>query len=108
MSRPFPRLVIFDLDGTLIDSAPDIHAAANAMLAEFDRPPLSLPEIRGMIGEGAAILVERVMKTRPGDPVPAETAFARFMALYEAGATELTRLYPGVEETLTTLEACGI
>jgi phosphoglycolate phosphatase len=56
------RTIIFDLDGTLVHSAPDLHVAANRMLDEFDRPSLSLAQVTGLIGNGVPKLVERCLE----------------------------------------------
>ena len=56
---PAPTTVVFDLDGTLIDSAPDLAGALNAVLVEQGLPPLSLDSVRAMVGEGAVKMIER-------------------------------------------------
>jgi phosphoglycolate phosphatase len=101
--------VIFDLDGTLIDSAPDIHAAINAALAEEGAAPLSLAQVISFIGNGMPTLVQRVMDARGEAPDAARHAalLARFLAQYTAAATLLTRLYPGAEAALRALAAEG-
>src|SRR5579859_2789111 len=101
------RLVLIDLDGTLIDSIGDIHAAVNLMLGEQDQPPLALPDVRRMVGDGAAVLIERVMAARPAIGLDAETALQRYLDLYEAEPLGLTRLYPGVADTLDRLRSSG-
>jgi phosphoglycolate phosphatase len=100
-------LLVFDLDGTLVDSAPDLRAALNEMLRERGRPPLSLPQVKRMIGDGAAALVARALAASGGDPADAASALARFIELYEAEAVRLTRPYPAVPETLAALRRCG-
>jgi phosphoglycolate phosphatase len=105
VSPPVAR-VAFDLDGTLIDSAPDIRATANAVLAAEGAPPLTLSETRAMIGEGAPTLVARMRAAR-GLPEAAEgRMLAAFLGAYE-GAVELTRPYPGAGEALAALRAAG-
>lgn len=99
------QLVLFDLDGTLIDSAGDLRAALNKMLAAFGREPLSLPAVVGMIGNGVPTLVKRGLAARPGDPVDHADAMAKFNAAYDAAPMDLTRVYPGVIETLDRLKA---
>jgi phosphoglycolate phosphatase len=99
-------LLIFDLDGTLIDSAPDLRAALNVILRERGRPALSLPQVKGMIGDGAAALVARALAASGAEPADA-AALPRFLELYEANATRLTRTYPGVPETLAALRRRG-
>jgi phosphoglycolate phosphatase len=102
------QLILFDLDGTLIDSAADLRAALNKMLAAFGREPLPLPDVIGMIGNGVPTLVKRGLAARPGEPVDHAEAMARFDAAYDAAPMELTRVYPGVFETLDRLKATGV
>jgi len=103
------KAVLFDLDGTLIDSLPDIAAAANRLLAAEGRAPLTPAEVRPMIGDGAGRLVERVFAARGGLPGPALAPYlARFVADYEKRAADLTRPFPHVAETLAGLKAEGI
>jgi len=99
--------IIFDLDGTLIDSAPDIHGAMNAVLADHGAGPLPLDQVRGFIGNGVAKLVERCVRAAglEGDALRTEIA-AAFHARY-ASAVHLTTLYPNVETTLRTLHTDG-
>lgn len=101
-------LVVFDLDGTLIDSAPDLAAAVNAMLAGFGCEPLALGEVRRMIGDGVAMLVARALAARhckAAGPAEAERIFMRH---YESAATLLTTAFPGTVEALQALRAAGI
>ncbi len=100
--------IIFDLDGTLIDSAPDIHAASNRVLAEEGFPPLTLPEVRSFIGKGVPHLVERLLQASGEDPAGPRHAgmVASFTAGYE-DAVGLTTCYPGVEAALDDLLAQG-
>ena len=100
-------ILIFDLDGTLIDSAPDIHAAANRMLAGEGVEPLDLPTITSFIGNGLPKLVERVMAARGMDPVRHKMLTQITLDHYNADATTLTRPYPGVPQALQALEAAG-
>jgi phosphoglycolate phosphatase len=99
-------LLIFDLDGTLVDSAPDLRAALNEMLRERGRPPLSPPQVRDMVGDGVPVLVVRALAASGADAAD-RTALPRFLELYEAGATRLTRPYPSVPETLAALRRRG-
>jgi phosphoglycolate phosphatase len=105
MSRLRP--IVFDLDGTLVDSAPDLHAAANRMLAEFGRPALSLGQVTGFIGNGVPKLVERCLDATGGvDGLHAE-ALARFRGHYDAAPAELTRPYAGAIAAAEALRDAG-
>ncbi len=96
--------IVFDLDGTLIDSAPDIAAAANLTLAEVGAAPLSLAQVRSFVGAGAHIFVKRMAAARVlDDPTP---LIQRFMHHYD-GAVALTQRYEGVQQALETLRRGG-
>lgn len=101
-----PCPVIFDLDGTLIDSAPDIHAAANAVLRSHGVAPLTLDATRSFIGGGVDLLWQRISHARRLDPARHRDLVAGFMARYHR-ATALTQLYPGVTEALGVLADQG-
>jgi phosphoglycolate phosphatase len=95
------RLVVFDLDGTLVDSRRDLAESANALLYENGCPPHSEAAIGRMVGDGAATLVARAfaaagVKAPPG-------ALERFLELYDARLLEHTRPYEGVEALLRDL-----
>lgn len=97
-----PRLIVFDLDGTLVDSRQDLADAANALIAERGGSPLPATEIVAMVGEGAAVLVERALTAAqlPFD----RSSVRRFLELYDARLLRTTRPYPGVPEMLTELQ----
>lgn len=101
----FPTAVIFDLDGTLIDSAPDLHSALNRLLEGEGRRPLDLREVVLMIGDGIAKLVERGYQAT-GD-IPEDRTLKKrvedFSSDYEKRATELTVVFPGVHAALDEL-----
>jgi phosphoglycolate phosphatase len=99
-------LLVFDLDGTLVDSAPDLRAAINRLLHERGRAALSLAQVRSMIGDGVAALVARAFTASALDPADA-AAVPRFLEIYEHDAVRLTRPYPGVAETLALLRRRG-
>lgn len=101
--------LLFDLDGTLIDSAPDLAAALNALLAELDCPPLSFGQVRRLIGDGAPTLVARALRAAGAnvEPETYETLLARYRALYQARSTGDTKVYPDVPETLRRLREAG-
>jgi phosphoglycolate phosphatase len=95
------KLIIFDLDGTLVDSLNDLTDATNAMLRRFGRRELNSREVRLLVGQGAKRLVERAMP----DALPEEIDEGErlFVAYNEAHIADKTRLYPGVRETLAIL-----
>lgn len=99
------RLLVFDLDGTLVDSAPDITAAVNRMLAARRLPPLAQPEVAAMVGDGLHVLMDRVFATFGA--VPDDAAAAEYLADYESNVLVDTRLFPGTAETLSRLAAAG-
>jgi phosphoglycolate phosphatase len=102
------KAVLCDLDGTLVDSAEDIRAALNQLMAESGRDPVGPAEIKTMIGDGVGKLIERAVAARGGDPADAPGLVPRFLALYEPNAARSTRPYPGVPETLRALKARGL
>ncbi len=103
-------MVMIDLDGTLIDTAPDIAAAANRMLAELGRPARELDTIAGWIGNGVSRLVKRTltgaMQAEP-DPVEFAAALASFRRHYADLLTAQSRPFPGVIDGLERLAAAG-
>lgn len=102
------KAIIFDLDGTLVDSVRDLREAVNALLAEEGLRQLSLDEVKSMIGDGAAKLVERALSATGGDLSRLSALVARFLQIYEADATRNTEAYPGVVETLAGLRQLGL
>jgi phosphoglycolate phosphatase len=100
-----PRTAVFDLDGTLVDSAPDIHAALDRLMAARGLPPFTRPEVLRMVGDGVKVLVERALAARGQGFDPA--ALAAFSADYTAHAAVETALFPGMAEALEALQATG-
>ena len=96
------RLVVFDLDGTLVDSSTDLANATNALVAELGGAALPDQRIVEMVGEGAAVLVRRALTAAGVDP---ETpgALERFLALYDARLLQHTRAYDGIPDALEWL-----
>jgi phosphoglycolate phosphatase len=99
------KIAVFDLDGTLVDSAADIHAALDRLMAARSLPGFARPEVIGMIGDGVRTLVTRALAARalPFD----EAALAAFMADYEAEAAVLTRPFEGIPAVLDSLAEEG-
>ena len=105
---PGPAL-IFDLDGTLADTSPDLLGATNAVLAARDRPLLDLAHLRHLVGFGARVLISQAMEAS-GAPVREEempTLVEIFLAHYRAHIADGTRLFTQVTETLELLKARG-
>ena len=101
-----PRLVMFDLDGTLMDSVPDLAAAVDKMLMLLGREPAGIARVRDWVGNGSCVLVRRALAgglehEGVADEL-ADEALALFMQAY-AGGHELTAVYPGVRECLDWL-----
>jgi phosphoglycolate phosphatase len=103
MPPRLPDLIVFDLDGTLIDSRADLAAAANELVAELGGVPLDEVTIGGMIGEGVTLLVERVLAAGCGISEAGESHVARFREIYGAHLLVRTRAYPGVDRLLDAL-----
>ncbi|MFI5178804.1 MAG: HAD-IA family hydrolase [Vicinamibacterales bacterium] len=88
-------LIIFDLDGTLIDSRRDLAESTNEMLASFGAPALPIDQVAAMVGEGARVLVERALTASGLDPA-APGALPRFLTIYDRRLLNFTRPYPGI------------
>lgn len=101
--------VVFDLDGTLIDSASDIARALNRTLAEFSRRAVTLDEVRAMVGDGAKGLIRDAFAAtgEPADEALAAQALGRYLDHYFDEDASPDCLYPGVRETLEGLAAAG-
>jgi phosphoglycolate phosphatase len=97
-------LVVFDLDGTLIDSRRDLADAANALIVEHGGSPLPVDTIAGMVGEGAALLVRRALAAA-GSRLDIERDLRRFLELYDERLLGHTKLYDGTREMLEALAA---
>jgi phosphoglycolate phosphatase len=100
-------LLVFDLDGTLVDSVPDLTTTLNKVLRERGYAPLTRAEVAPMVGDGVPALVARGFAARGGDAAEAAEALPRYIQIYEANATVLTRPYPGVRDTLEELRRRG-
>lgn len=104
------RAVLIDLDGTLLDTAPDLAAAANATLAEIGRGPLPVEVVRDFVGKGIAQLVRRALEASAG-PAPDDALFdaacARFSLHYERLNGTAAQAFDGVVEGLAEMKAAG-
>ena len=104
------KAIVFDLDGTLIDSAPDLHQAANKLLADLHDKPLDLATIRSFIGNGVPKLVERLLaaRNRTQDIAFQAEMTENFLGHYNAALFDKTRLYPAVITCLEVLKGMDI
>jgi phosphoglycolate phosphatase len=100
------RLLVFDLDGTLIDSRRDLADAANALIVERGGTPLPVEAIASMVGEGAALLVRRALKAA-GTDLEIKRDLPRFLELYDERLLAHTRLYDGTRDMLEALRPCA-
>jgi phosphoglycolate phosphatase len=110
---PLPiRAILFDLDGTLLDTVLDLHAAADAMLADLERPALSVLAIRSYVGRGIPNLVKRVLagdREAADDPRPPPSdALASFRKHYAHFNGKRALAFPGVMEGLNAFRAAGL
>jgi phosphoglycolate phosphatase len=101
------QAIIFDLDGTLVDSAEDLRTAVNRLFRGLDLRPIKADEIKAMIGDGVLKLIERALVAADADPAQKDTLLPRFLELYQADPATRTRCYPGVAETLKALQQRG-
>lgn len=106
---PTPAAVVWDLDGTLVESAPDLATALNSLLEEHGQHGHSVAQVRPMIGAGVAKLIERGFRAAgaPLDAAGAEALVPRFMELYMACATDQTHLIENAQEVLAYFERAG-
>ena len=103
-----PRLIVFDLDGTLIDSRQDLCNSINAMLTHFEKPELPEAMIASYIGDGASMLVRRALGDPEGDIHDEEfvaEALGFFLEYYKVHKLDYTYVYPGVMEALAAIRA---
>ncbi|MBT8058158.1 MAG: phosphoglycolate phosphatase [Xanthomonadales bacterium] len=110
LTLPSPAAVVWDLDGTLVDSATDLAKALNELLLENGQHSHSVEKVRTMIGAGVAKLIERGFRAA-GAPVDAsrrDAMMPRFMELYTACATETTQLVPHAREALEYFYHAGV
>ena len=101
-----PKAVFFDLDGTLADTARDLHAALNRLCEEEGRPPSSYEAFRPNVSQGSPAMLRLGFDCGPGDP-DYERLRERLLLLYERDICSHTTLFPGVEQLITELEEGG-
>lgn len=106
------KAVLLDLDGTLLDTVLDLHAAADGMLADLGRPPVAIEEIRAYVGRGIPNLVKRVLAGKleaADDPAPPpEDALTSFKKHYAEANGRAAQPFPGVMAGLAALKAMGL
>lgn len=101
--------LIFDLDGTLVDTAPDLLDALNAVLAGEGRRPVDIADLRHLVGFGARSLIAQAFKMTgsPADPAQIEAMMPAFLDHYRRHIADGSRPFPGVEDTLAGFKAEG-
>ena len=104
-SRASISLLVFDLDGTLIDSREDLAAAVNAVRADYGLGALSVARVSGHVGDGVRKLIERSMRDAPA--IDLDEAVGRMRRHYKARMADRTVLYPGVAEGIAALHEAG-
>ncbi len=107
MKTVTPACVLFDLDGTLLDTAPDLAAALNRLRGELGEPPLSAAAVRPTVSHGSPGMLKLGFGLEPDDVRYAELN-PRFLALYREAIAVQTALFPGMAEVLAHLETAGI
>ena len=107
MSRLTVKAVLFDLDGTLVDSAPDLGGALNLLLRRYDKPELPLSRSRPLVSMGARGMLEIGFGLTPIH-AEYEAMKTEYLALYDANLCRDTRLFDGMQNLLTTLEQRAI
>lgn len=106
----FPKAVVFDLDGTLVDSAADIARAINAGFEIVGIPPFTADDVHGLVGGGAAVTIQRAAHEAGITLSDAQraTVMQRFFAKYAEVSAEGNGLYPGARELLVELRKSGV
>ncbi len=107
---PKPHMILIDVDGTLVDSVPDLAFCVDEMMKRLGRPPHGEAKVRDWVGNGVERLVRRALIGRlDGEPDEAEfqRAYPIFLELYAENTSKRSRLYPGVREGLEWLKAQG-
>ena len=100
-------ILLFDLDGTLVDTAPDLVATLNTILAKHDRAPMTLESVKKLIGDGARALLERGFEATGAPANGLDALMADFIDIYVAASTVHSRPYHGVVDALESFAATG-
>lgn len=110
MTAPFPAAVVFDLDGTLVDSAFDLTGALNHVLSSEGRASVPLASVRHMVGRGARVLIENGMKATgaPATDEDLQRLLPRFLSYYADHVADESILFPGALTTLHELLEAGV
>lgn len=101
--------IVFDLDGTLVDTALDLHQSLNFVLGRLGRPSIRLDQVRAMVGDGVKVLIERGLEASGGGVAADrfEQAMSDYFAHYDQHIADLSRPFPAVPETLAALRQQG-
>ena len=102
---PRPQLLVLDLDGTLIDSVPDLATALGLAMTDLGLPPPGVPAVRAMVGDGQRVLVQRALSAVGAELSKTDAVLARYRHHYSEHLFDVTACYPGVVETLRQLPA---
>src|SRR6201994_462963 len=101
------KLVIFDLDGTLIDSRLDLVHSVNAALRHIGRPELPDEVIASYVGDGAPILIQRALGAEAADEALVRKGLEFFLSYYRQHKLDHTTVYPGIPEALASIQSAG-
>lgn len=105
-----PKLILIDLDGTLVDSVPDLAYSIDSMMRQIGREPWGEARVRDWVGNGVEKLVKRALAGQlEGEPEPSEfqRAYPLFLEIYQQNNGKESRLYPGVKDGLAFLASAG-
>lgn len=108
MSNPDFNSVIFDLDGTLLDTLNELGIACNTILAQYGHPTHPLPAYKIFVGEGAEVLMRKALGEASSDDLLVQACLKDFLALYEQICGEHATLYPGISDLLNELQKRGM